>query len=528
MLKHTVALIGCGASGVAILHQLAAQLNNISEKPTITELSIFEPAQDLGVGLAYQKDLDALLINRPANSMSIDSDCQKDYESWLTENDIANEGKSDPYNGKRSRNYTCFTSRQQFGDYLKSRMKSALDCIRQHGIQVQIYHKAIIKIMRTKRKSISRFILYDPNCNYHAADDVILAIGNNKPLDTYHLSHTDNYIHEPYPTQQKLKIIPSSDKICIVGNSLTAVDMALALNALGHRGRIMLSSRTHIFPHVRKSTSSHHLKYLTHSNIDKLIHTQGSLTLRNLVRLLRLELKYSCESQWQTLFRSDKTDLVEHLDNELSMENAHPYQSLLNATNNIIEKVWHNLRFKDKKLFLSRYHRLWNRCRFPIPKENAKQLLNMAKNNQLHYFGNLKTIHYDATNKLYELISTDKSKAQIHWVINATGPAHHLPPDNLLLHTLITCGHSRLHPLGGIDVDYNTNLLISSAGSLIQGLYLLGHNSFGTFYHVSSLEMLVNKAATIIKHILLNSQKRRHYVQLDTDTNIFSRPRRPT
>lgn len=63
----TIAIIGCGATGASFIRSFVVQCCFYKLKHV--KIIIFEPASSLGAGLAYQEDLDNLLINRPAQQV---------------------------------------------------------------------------------------------------------------------------------------------------------------------------------------------------------------------------------------------------------------------------------------------------------------------------------------------------------------------------------------------------------------------------------------------------------------------------
>ncbi|MCD2478967.1 FAD/NAD(P)-binding protein, partial [Mammaliicoccus lentus] len=67
-----VAIIGMGTAGVSTLNQLTKHKNfkNIT-------VDIFDSSEDMGMGKPFQNDSDRLLINLPANQMSLDPDDEK-------------------------------------------------------------------------------------------------------------------------------------------------------------------------------------------------------------------------------------------------------------------------------------------------------------------------------------------------------------------------------------------------------------------------------------------------------------------
>jgi uncharacterized NAD(P)/FAD-binding protein YdhS len=68
-----VAIIGMGTAGVSTLNQLAKH-----KKFKKITVDIFDSVEDMGMGKPFQNDSDRLLINLPANQMSLSPDDTKD------------------------------------------------------------------------------------------------------------------------------------------------------------------------------------------------------------------------------------------------------------------------------------------------------------------------------------------------------------------------------------------------------------------------------------------------------------------
>ena len=176
------------------------------------------------------------------------------------------------------------------------------------------------------------------------------------------------------------------------------------------------------------------------------------------------------------------------------------------STNSVVEQWWNLLDDHSKKIFMKHFHRIWLNKRVPIPANNAKILLEMAKKNQLEMLSGLRSIHYDTEKKQYVVSTQSGGKKYYDWIINATGPSRDVEPNDKFLQQLIENKLARKNPYGGLDVDFETSALINENGCANPFIRVLGHNTAGTYYFVSSVEMIAQKAVKIAKHLAHSMQ----------------------
>lgn len=213
----TIAIIGCGAAAVSFLRSFVQQCNSYQLKHI--KLIIFEPASTPGVGLAYQNDLDNLLINRPAQTMSANLEQPDEFFQWLK--------KTNSFLDEEiiKENQLIYPSRKIFGYYLNELIEKVISEACHSNISIRT-----IKDSVTQLRKGSPVYIKTKSSGIFLADYVLLATGNNQPKDFYNLNNTPKYINSPYPLCRSLPLIGSSEMVGILGNSLTAIDISLSLN----------------------------------------------------------------------------------------------------------------------------------------------------------------------------------------------------------------------------------------------------------------------------------------------------------
>lgn len=481
--EATLAMIGCGASGVAFMNAFIKYCEQYSVKGI--RILIFEPAAKPGVGLAYQEDLNSLLINRPAESMSVCFDQINNFFVWLKKNNYpTDENLSSP----------TYISRSIFGDYLHETFINLLKKSQKLGLFVDLIKQKV----NTIHDGDNLKIVTDKNKTFFARQ-IILATGHNQPLDVYGLKNTPKYLHSPYPMCQTLRRIKSNETIGVIGNSLTAIDVALSLQLLNHASPITFFSRKCFKPRVRSLPAKQSLQFLTLKAIKNIKKNKKSVSLRDVLRLLRKDLKLH-GFPWKFLFtESDENQsLLKALNDEIRKSSqARKWQSLLSATNPVIEDIWHSLSLSAQCAFIDHFERGWLSHRSPIPLTNARKLLTLVEDNQLMMISGLQKLTYDKATQKYIGLTPRGDDYLLDWVINATGPSRYLQPEDGLLYHLVQSGLAREHILGGIEVDFKTAAIINAKEEVNPRIRVLGQNTAGVYYYTSSLEMLAKKAASI-------------------------------
>jgi hydroxyacylglutathione hydrolase len=214
-----IAIVGGGASGLLVAI-------NLLRKSDACEVTIFEPREKLGLGLAYStKDLEHLL-NVPAGRMSGLVEEPKSLCDWakVEEND--------------------FISRNTFGKYLEFLLNRELN----RGKKLEHVRAAVVNIE-------SKGGLY--NCSLENGtvltfDAVVLALGNSEsitPAAFDGLPKSDQVVRDVW----RESLSTTYDRIAIVGTGLTFYDITLSILRDRPRAVIHGISRNGLLPrpHLR-------------------------------------------------------------------------------------------------------------------------------------------------------------------------------------------------------------------------------------------------------------------------------------
>lgn len=492
--RFTVAVVGAGGASVAFLHQLVALVE--PAQAALMRVVIFEPRPQIGAGLAYQDDVETALLNRNAETMSVSASDYSTFSAWL---------RWKAHHEYALKSVTAadltgaYVPRPTFGRFLCDFFQESCGVALRKGLKIDVIAHSVETITRGERYRLGyagQVLL---------ADSVLLAVGNTGSRDHYALSGHPRFIASPYPLAHHVLPLRTASAIGIIGTGLTAVDIAVTLAAQGYRGAIDMFSHTGHLPFVRgRQGPEHRLRHLTGEALTRLSHHGArKVSLRMVLRLLRAELR-DVGCHWRELLRQDDTP-VARLRSELAAAGeVRPWQRVLSATNDVIEQVWHGLPGADRQLVMKRYARAWMARRAPMPPENARILLQMIATGQLRLLAGTPSFDRSDPSCLRAAFPGSATACRYDHVVNATGAARWVEreQDSPLLWQLLQDGYAVQDPMGGICVDFATGAVIDEDNEPDWNMRALGHVTSGTYFFVSSLEMIARRAQHIASHIL--------------------------
>ena len=190
----------------------------------------------LARGIAYGTAHPSQLLNVRAAAMSAFPDDPTHFTRWLA----GQEGEAAPAAPAPA----AFVARATYGAYLRETLAETRAAA---GDRLAIVADEVLAIDRPDGTIRLRL----KSGGMLAADAVVLALGNLPPhappgIDPAALS-PDVYLHNPW-TQDPAAGLTPDDRVVLVGSGLTAIDMALQLDAAGFAGEILALSRRGLSP----------------------------------------------------------------------------------------------------------------------------------------------------------------------------------------------------------------------------------------------------------------------------------------
>lgn len=294
---------------------------------------------------------------------------------------------------------------------------------------------------------------------------------------------------------QTLHQIKPTERILIIGASLSAIDCALFLESNGHQSKIGCMSRSGVIPKVRLSTANIELAVFK-----QLIANKPNISLFELIKCFRKQIEIlDPTSSWQNLFRNYNKFNPEILRNEIAKQKD-LVQNILTSSNPYIKIIWDKLLDKDKIEFFSKFYTLYMSNRNPMPNISAERLLTQLETNKLEVFSN-EILSIAFNDDEFTIRFADGSCQKFNWIINATGQSKNIEI-NTLYDKLLKHGLIRKNIIGGLEVAKTDQLCVGGNGDITPGLYAIGPKTLGTYINVNSAEMLSIKAECIAKQLI--------------------------
>lgn len=506
----SIAVVGGGAAGASVTHYLVRSLEERSPGLAV-KIKVYEKRGVIGPGLAYQRDNDALLMNMVSRDASLFSDEPENFWRWLARTE-QQQYKQYVLSGS-AMSPEGYVPRGLFGCYLRQIFERVTHDAEEAGIEISKHYAEVVGI----RKMGARFDLIVATGESASFDYVVLCTGNTKPIDFYNLSGHARYINDPYPVQPYLGKMAPDDRVAIIGTQLTAADVAIVLAHHGHQGPITMVSRSAELPSIRSMLKPYKLQFMTLQNLKALREkSKGSISIRDALRLLRREFATVGADWREVLFKtSDMKEPQKYFENALNNSlQTQPWQWVMVAVDHVIEYFWDALTEDGKAKFMTNYHRNWNSRRAPLPVTTAYKLHALTIQGQLKFMPGIQSIDVNDQGVFHANFAVNRGaedKAlkteKFDWVINATGPSRDVEEslENNISSDLLSSGLAVKNPHGGVIVDFATSAVMDAEGVLDRQLYTIGQLACGTYYFVSSLEMISMRARSVahslVKHI---------------------------
>ena len=214
-------------------------------------MTLIEPAE-AGRGVAYGTTCDAHLLNVRSGRMSLFPDDPDNFVRWLAER---SPDEAEPQG---------FARRLSYGAYVADRLGEAeaaalgrLQWVRDRAISFE-RPDGFVRLPLSGGETVE-------------ADAAVLAVGNLPPEPlTLPGAATlgEQLIEDPWAAGALDRIGPD-DSVLMIGTGLTAIDVALALDVRGWRGRGLMLSRRGLLPRSHDATAPH-VEPERHGGVDTL------------------------------------------------------------------------------------------------------------------------------------------------------------------------------------------------------------------------------------------------------------------
>ena len=291
MPKFTVVIAGGGASGVI----LAARL---LRKSPLAHVTVVEPRERLGRGMAYSTSHPEHLLNVPAGRMSAFAEEPEHFVGFLRER------FGDRYEA------ASFVPRPLYGDYLES---IARESIAFAGERFHWEHSTIVAA--TVEKSAMQAAC--ENGEVLHGDVLVVATGNATPARWVKAAPGvvpgERFFDSAWNERALMPADPD-EEVLLLGTGLTAVDAAIGLRSNGHRGTIWMVSRRGLLPHEHRLFDAPPEACPDATSMRDLLDAFRAVAKRPRAWRAALDsLRPRTNTLWQALSASDQRRFVRHV-----------------------------------------------------------------------------------------------------------------------------------------------------------------------------------------------------------------------
>jgi uncharacterized NAD(P)/FAD-binding protein YdhS len=510
-----LAVLGGGSVATSFLRQFAERVE-IAGGTSVKTVKVFDPTRQPGAGYAYQHDSASNLLNTRAAGMSaLQSNANHFYE-WA----LSNENRWKVKFPKVNMTPDAFVPRALFGLYLNEVYDESVSLLSKYGVIVQ-HIEASATCLRMQN---GRYEISTEHGRKYVADFSVLAIGNQEGMQFDYLKSNTGYFATPYPCTKITQAIESGRSVGILGSSLSAIDAAVSLMDAGHRGKILMISRNGRLPSVRgEHNITRKPTLLSRTGVMDLVRARGGqLRLMEVAEFLRQEI----ESQDGTAIDLDmllRANQGPHryLDAEIEDASVHDriWQAVVYGLNDSIDLIWHYLPDEDRAIFERDFKSQWLSYRVSFPLDNALKIQKILHSNQLSVYGGCSDVSFnDALGQfaINVMDSTSSFTASLYtdYLINATGYTSTVSQSRSpLLRNMVSSGQARCHKFGGIDVDFDTSLVLTKSGKQHDGLFALGSMVSGTYFWTNAMNVNCRLADGVAKEIIDRAEHLHHGYQ---------------
>lgn len=504
----TLAVLGGGSVATSFLRQLA-ECAEADGETAVEFIQIFDPSHQPGAGHAYQFDSESNLLNTTAAGMSSLYSNPNHFYEWALENEHRWRAKFPSV--KMSPD--AFVPRALFGLYMNEVFDEAVTKLKNKGVTVQHIGASVTCL----RMLNNEYEISTEHGRKYFADFTVLAIGNQESMQFDHLQPFSRFFSTPYPCRKITQTIETDSSVGILGSNLSAIDAAVSLLDSGHTGKILMVSRNGRLPSVRgKHNVSHKPSLLSRQNIAELAKARGgSLRLMEIAELLRQEIEEQegTPIDFDALLRADQGP-HRYLDTEIEEASAHDriWQAVVYSMNDAIDLIWHYLPDEDKTVFERDFKSKWLSYRVSFPLDNALKIQKLLHSNQLSVYGDCSDVCFNDAMDQFAISIMDGTSSfcaslYTDYLINATGYTSIVSQSrSQLLRSMVFSGQARNHKYGGIDVDFDTSLVIARSGKRHNGLFALGSMVSGTYFWTNAMNVNCRLAKGVAHEIMQRAE----------------------
>jgi uncharacterized NAD(P)/FAD-binding protein YdhS len=436
----SIAIVGGGASGAL----MAAHLLKCAGDAV--RLTLIEPREQIGRGLAYATENESHRLNVRASNMSAFPDDPDHFWDWLRANGHGGEDRF------------CFVPRLVYGRYLGSLIE---DRLAETNPRVRWLRETVTSLSE-RDGSVT---LHFSGCQAAVFDMAVLCCGHeaSETLDAPFVS--------PWEDPRSWNDAPDST-ILILGTGLTMVDAAIALSESGHRGPIVALSRRGLLPQA-------------HRRVDVAPIAQAELpspaTLAPFVHWLRARARDE-------------------------MRSGGDWRSVVDGLRPHVQAIWRAMPRQSRRRFLEHARPWWDTHRHRMAPEVEAKIRALRESDQLRILAGhsleVNAKRDGASVSIRPRASEGEVRLEVSRIVSCRG----LTSDprrsaNPLVAQLVAEGYARADPLGiGLDVD-NDCAVVDASGHASERIFAVGPMSQAAFWESIAVPDIRLQAASLARRL---------------------------
>lgn len=428
-----VGIVGGGASGTVV----AALLLRESSVPV--DVTVFEPREALGEGVAYATGDERHLLNVPARGMSALVDHPDHFRAWA---DV------EP---------TAFVPRRRYAEYLRSVLADAVAAATP-GSELTHVRERVTNLGFTPTPWV-----VTENDTYVAVDHLVLALGNDAPAVPEALSAglpSNRLVADPW-APDALDVVRPADRVLLVGTGLTAVDVAISLCSNVRGVRVDAVSRHGLLP-------------ATHANPWQ---------------------PAPAAPDWD-LERTSPRDVLRHV-----RAFGADWRGALDSLRPITARLWQSWDDRTRADAVRRLGRFWDVHRHRMAPSIASVLDRLMRSGRLTvHAASLQSAI--STARGVDVLLSCGDWLQADRIVVCTGPTGRADRDPLG-RLLLARGQAQEGPLGlGLLVDPQTGHLLDADGQCVPNVTTVGPPRRGVLWESTAMPEIRVQAAGIVRAVL--------------------------
>jgi uncharacterized NAD(P)/FAD-binding protein YdhS len=452
-----VAVVGSGFTGTMVAAHLLMQT-----RTTVT-VTVLERTGRFGPGVAYSTPFAAHLLNVQAERMSAFPGDPGHFLRWA----------SREHPGVRP---DSFLPRQWYAAYLADVLDQAKETGKAGGSRLQRLDAEVVGIVR---RDSGQWQLACSDGQHLVADIVVLAIGNyppaNPPVESSAFYTTDWYRQDPWAPDALT--VDAQHDVLVLGTGLTMIDVVIALDEQGHRGKLTCVSRRALLPQRLREGS------LGAGDVPPpLTLATWPRTMRGLVREFRREV-------------------------EMRMRAGEDWRHVVASVRRATPSLWASLPAAERRRFLRHVRPYWDTHRHGVAPAIARRIDDMRQSGRLRVIAG-RVLGYETGPRAAEVRVQLRGgrgieQVRVQRVINCTGPdANVSRVSSPLVQHLFTRGMISPDPLGIGIVSDGVGRVVDAQGVAQAGLYLAGPLRRGQTWENVAVPELREGAAGLAEHLI--------------------------